>query len=386
MSFKKERGAILIITLWILAILTILSVGVAGRMGLELKLTGLYRDNMKALYLAKAGIERAIAEKEKDDEKEEKGEAPIADILNESWANKKELFDKQNPFIGNPENNETPTSYYTVKYTYKESIDSDGVELYGMMDEASKININKIVKVEDDAVDSVRREQLIKLLEIVCGLDPVIEATPKVDALIDWMDTNDTVQGSTELENTRYYADTGVDTYSKNSSLESIEELLLIYDFDSTILYGNKEGKTEGVEEVKHGIFDYITIYTEDGKVNVNTAPKEVLEALGFAPDLAQFIIDYRKNGPETGDSDDQPIEQSNLNINFFKANIFKRDLELVKEEPQIKNIITNYLTATSTAFRINAYGKVNKAERRVNCIVMLEDGKDYNVKYWKEQ
>lgn len=375
MDFKEEKGAILIITLWILAILTILAVGVAGRMGLELKLTGLYRDNMKALYLTKAAINRAIAEKEKDDEKEEKGEVPNADILNESWANNQGLFNKKNPFIIS-EVNETLASYYTIKYTYKETKDAEGVELYGMMDEASKININKIVT--GDIVDGTRRQQLIDLLT-VCGID---DAQAKVDALIDWMDFNETVYNSSEDENTKYYPDIGVDNYCKNLSLESIEELLLVKGFDSTILYGSKE-------QEKYGIIDYITIYTEDGLVNVNTAPKEVLQALGLNGEfesLADGIIAYRENGAQPGEPENLPIDDINKLKVEFSNPIFGRDLT-PEEFAKINSIITQpYLTTISKTFRIYATGKVNKVEKPITCVVIIEQGKSPAFKYWNEQ
>ncbi|MDP2943215.1 MAG: type II secretion system protein GspK, partial [Candidatus Omnitrophota bacterium] len=328
MNLKRKKGAILIITLWILAILTILSVGIAGRMGLELKLAGYYRDNMKALYLAKAGIERAVAEKEINDTVSD------ADTLNETWANSPGLFDKKNPF---GEGTETGNSYYTVKYTYKESKEAEGVDLYGMEDEASKININKIVS--GDTVDTVRKEQLITLLELICG--PDVDATAKVDALIDWIDTGSTAQGTSEDENSKYYPDMG-SGYCKNGPLDSIEELFLVKGFeDPAILYGDKN-------QGKIGIIDYITIHPDDGKVNVNTAPREVLQALGFKDDfetIADKIIVYRN------DLGNSPI----TNPTIADPNGLKTILSLSPEESDKVDSVKLYLTATSTVFRINA-------------------------------
>lgn len=351
MNLKRKKGAILIITLWILAILTILSVGISGRMGLELKLAGYYRDNMKALYLAKAGIERAVAEKEINDT------APDSDTLNETWANSPGLFDKKNPFN---EETETGNSYYTVKYTYKESKEAEGVDLYGMMDEASKININKILEPD-------RKQQLITLLVKVCGLDEV-GATAKVDALMDWIDTDPTAQGTSEDENSKYYPDMG-SGYCKNGPLDSIEELLLVKGFeDSAILYGDKN-------QGKIGIIDYITIHTDDGKVNVNTAPKEVLQALGFKDDfetIADKIIAYRNN-PEN-----PPIASP--------QGLTTALTDLTSEEINKINSVIPYLTTTSAVFRINAYGNVNNVRKHINCVAKLIPGSLYEIKYWNEE
>lgn len=351
MNLKRKKGAILIITLWILAILTILSVGISGRMGLELKLAGYYRDNMKALYLAKAGIERAVAEKEINDT------APDSDTLNETWANSPGLFDKKNPFN---EETETGNSYYTVKYTYKESKEAEGVDLYGMMDEASKININKILEPD-------RKQQLITLLVKVCGLDEA-GATAKVDALMDWIDTDPTAQGTSEDENSKYYPDMG-SGYCKNGPLDSIEELLLVKGFeDSAILYGDKN-------QGKIGIIDYITIHTDDGKVNVNTAPKEVLQALGFKDDfetIADKIIAYRNN-PEN-----PPIASP--------QGLTTALTDLTSEEINKINSVIPYLTTTSAVFRVNAYGNVNNVRKHINCVVKLIPGSLYEIKYWNEE
>jgi type II secretory pathway component PulK len=59
-NLSGDKGAVLIITLWILAVLAILSIGIGGRMALELKLTALSRNNAQAFYASKAGVKKAI--------------------------------------------------------------------------------------------------------------------------------------------------------------------------------------------------------------------------------------------------------------------------------------------------------------------------------------
>lgn len=368
MSFSAKDGTILITTLWILSILSLLSIGVAGRMGLELKLAGFYRDDMKALYLAKAAIERVIYEKNKRDE------LAGADMLSESWANDKDLFDNHNI-------SDTEKSSYTVKYVYKESLTGEGTELYGMMDEASRIDINKIIKDDGKTVDAARKTHLVNLLKIVCKLDPD-DAEDRVNNLIDWMDSDDTRTAQPDQKENEIYEEIGVEKYCKNRKLDSMEELLLVKGFDSTILYGGKEA-----EEKKYGIIDYITIYTEapqEGKVNVNTAPEEVLEAMGFHERLAKDIIDYRKNGTKTGETENEPIKEENINIDFFKG-IFTTPLEQ-GEENTISNILANYLTATSGTFRINVYGKVNRVEKHITSVVTIKTDSPPLFKYWAEE
>lgn len=74
----------------------------------------------------------------------------------------------------------------------------------------------------------------------------------------------------------------------------AIEEMLLV----------------EGVDiELYKKIMPYITVYG-DGKVNINTATPEVMEAIGLSKDLIASLIDYRA-GPdgEEGTEDDRYFE-----------------------------------------------------------------------------
>lgn len=374
MNFDKRNGAILIITLWIMAILTVLSVGIASRMGLELKLTGYYRDNMKALYLAKAAIQMAVAEKVKNDDN------PEADFLGEGWANDEELF--YNYSLGNTEN-----SFYTIRYDYKENKEDEGMELYGMMDESSKININNIVK-DDDTVDADIKTQLVNLLKNVCELED-FEAEKLANNLIDWIDENKqrTKQSPEEPDDENaLYEDTGADNYCKNRKLDAIEELLLIKGFDdAAILYGGSG--EEGTKNKKYGIINYITIYTEDKKVNINTASLEVLEALGFRTVRAAEIINYRRNAEsmEEESFENKPIETGELNTNFFKTNVFKEPLA-EGEEDEINKILSNYISTVSNTFRIYATGNANGVEKRINCVVTIKSGEEPKFKYWSEE
>ncbi len=364
---SAKRGTILITTLWILSILSLISIGVAGRMGLELKLTGLYRDDMKALYLAKAAIERVIYEKDKKDEFLD------ADMLNESWANDKKLFDSI--II-----NDTEKSSYTVKYLYKESLADGGTELYGMMDEASRIDINKIIK--NGVIDDYRKTHLVNLLINVCKLDGE-DAKDRVNNLIDWMDIDDTRVADLAQKENVIYDETGEAKFCKNWRLDSIDELLLVKGFDSTILYGGKDG-----DEEMSGIFDYITVY-RDGpdahKVNVNTAPAEVLVALGFPERLAKAVIDYRKHETATGELDNLPIMQADIdNIIFFTG--LSQDPPMDQVEIDSVSAGSAYLTPFSDTFRINVYAKVNRVEKHITCVVTAKTSARPIFTYWSEE
>lgn len=69
-----KKATVLLVTLWILAILSLLAIGIGFRTSIELKLVGYQIDSLKAYEIAKAGVLKAINELEKD-------EAPNIDTI-----------------------------------------------------------------------------------------------------------------------------------------------------------------------------------------------------------------------------------------------------------------------------------------------------------------
>ena len=79
-QIKSKRGSILIITLWVLSLLTIFAINLGFRTRSGLHYAGHLQDRLKMYYLARAGIERAIVELMND-------ETQDYDALNEPWSN-----------------------------------------------------------------------------------------------------------------------------------------------------------------------------------------------------------------------------------------------------------------------------------------------------------
>lgn len=83
---RKEKGAILFICIWALVILSILSLGVAGRVNSEMQFAKYLRDSLISLYAAKAALSRALVEIKNDD--------------TPSFYNYYELVEKRNVSLG----------------------------------------------------------------------------------------------------------------------------------------------------------------------------------------------------------------------------------------------------------------------------------------------
>ncbi|MFH1441616.1 MAG: helix-hairpin-helix domain-containing protein [Candidatus Omnitrophota bacterium] len=67
-------------------------------------------------------------------------------------------------------------------------------------------------------------------------------------------------------------------------------------------------------EEIYDGLKDFITIYTE-GRVNINTAPAEVLLALGFDDSLITKIEDFRAGQDKEEATEDDEVFESTAEI-----------------------------------------------------------------------
>ena len=324
----NRRGSILIITLWILAILSLLAISFAHHTAVGIKLTEYHISSLKNLYICKAGIKRACYELNKDKE---------YDSLNGSWSNNPEAF--KNAGVGD--------GAFTVSYQIEKDVDEINT-VYGMIDEERKLNINKLVK--NGVRDVIRLSQIKKLFEIL-DIDTVI-----ADYIVDWLDSDS--QGDGEED---FYQGLSVPYYCKNDLIECLEEMYLI------------RGITAGIfKKLK----PYITIYG-DGKINVNTAGKEVFAALGMDDTLAQQIIDYRA---QDGGEEDL--------YSFKMLESIIPNLDLTPEQKQILTVLiqTGYLTVRSSVFTANVTSVLNnsKLAKRVDVVLQREED-NIKIKYWHE-
>lgn len=121
----KEKGSILIFTLWVLIILAILSIILSHRASSDVKLAKYESDKIKATYLAKAGVVKMLAELAKD-----KAENSY-DSLNEDWNR-----DKDNP---------------------KELKLAGATIYYGASDESGRLNLNSSI------TDKIYKDRLVGL-------------------------------------------------------------------------------------------------------------------------------------------------------------------------------------------------------------------------------
>lgn len=113
------------------------------------------------------------------------------------------------------------------------------------------------------------------------------QAREIVDAIVDWIDPDD-VESDFGAED-GYYHSLNPSYGCQNGPITAIEELLLVKGMTPLLLFG-----VGG----RPGLADYLTAYGTDGKLNINTAPTELLQALHplMTEDLAVELDEYRRD------------------------------------------------------------------------------------------
>jgi len=152
-------------------------------------------------------------------------------------------------------------------------------------DENGKINLNNLIDQQGKS-NKAAIEQLLRLTDILNRHPDARIDYSFVTALVDWLDPDENisslplVRGGNLGAESVYYSKLSPPYKCKNRLMEAIDELTLV------------KGVTSETFDKLH---NYVTVYG-DGKININSAPKEVIESLSEKMDsgLAAAIIDKR--------------------------------------------------------------------------------------------
>ncbi len=326
---RERRGTILITSLWILAILSILALGIGFRISVEARLAKYNIDGMKALYLARAGLYKSQALLAK--------KTGGVDSIRQCGITLRNDDNPENSLEGLFVNVKLGEGSFTVAYN----------NYPGMSDEERKINLN-----------TADQSMLALLLNSVnAASQDAAQASASIGiatAITAWKTPGD---NSTEDS---YYEQLG---YKRKKALFScVEELLLV------------RGVTP---QVFNAIKDYVTVYSD--KININTAPDKVFFAYGLKPEVIANIIETR-NGRISGAKDGLPFADVAAIENYLpilRDNAYSNDVAIIKK----------YFTTKSAYFRIESNGTISKSkvEKRIVCVVHKEPPKEPALKYYRE-
>lgn len=233
---------------------------------------------------------------------------------------------------------------------------NDAVMQCTISDECGKLNLNALVTTGPDGeqVNEAVEQPLRQLF-----LNRNVLEDP-VDAIIDWIDgVGD--ERTLGAEST-YYESLEVPYACKDAPLTNVEELLLIRGITADVFFGDPDTDQLPLTELLTVCGD-----EDEFKINVNTAPLEVLEAVCAAcerPGLAEVIITRRETSP------------------FLTADDLNAELGLETgtggqggDDP-----LASLLTIQSQCFRVRGHGIAGESKIRIEAYVSREETSDAAV------
>lgn len=238
-SSSKERGVILLMVIWLLALISIIVLSVAQEWRTEVVLTRNYLTSRQASFLAEGGVYYAVGKLV---------EAQIA-----------ERQRRVPGFLS-----ETPADMWKGDGVSHELRLPGGAVFVRITDESGKINLNR-----------ASEEILFSLLTTLGYEAQTTQAA--VDAIMDWRD-RDSIRRPLGGESD-YYLGLNTPYLAKNGPLDTVEELFWIRGLDPARFSRLRE---------------FFTVQRTGRGININAAPLEVLQALGLTVEQAQSVIQAR--------------------------------------------------------------------------------------------
>ena len=270
---NNESGIALILVLWVMVLLIALGTEFALSMKTEVNTTRNFKEDVETYYLAKAGMNLAVAEILADAQfhswTEEKGYifGPVASGNNEAGNTAEpNTVQKVKPSVtsdAKPEQElEAPEPPQRTELPL-----GKGFIHYSIQDENGKININ-----------TASRDVLTKALA-ANGLSLGSDRDTIVDSILDWIDKDDRhrINGA----ESDYYRGLSPAYSAKNGPLDSVEELLRVRGVTPELFYGSEEYQSQessGAENAP-GLARIFTVQRVS-QFNPNTAERAVLEIM----------------------------------------------------------------------------------------------------------
>jgi len=227
-----ERGFVLVVVLWVLAILTILTIGFGRRAMMDRAAATYTLDHDKAMYMARGAVARGIIELQNKSVYDLVNKQGGFTGMSQQWAKPKDLMEDTQAF-GEEKGEEQ----------------KDDVCMYIIRDEGGRISINNAEEKLLEEVEGLSRSSIRKIMTRRRGEDKEEGDLPHAPVF------------------------------------QTIEE---VRNFD-----GISDDEWFGTEK-QPGLKDILTCWG-DTQVNINTAPQAVLECIpDLSESAVESIVDYR--------------------------------------------------------------------------------------------
>ncbi len=205
-----------------------------------------------------------------------------------------------------------------------------------------------------DGTEEKLQEALLQLLLLGSfGPEEESEADAIVDAIVDWIDTDE--RESDNGAESSYYQGLKKPYECRNGPIRYIEELLLVKGVTPELLFGEGEQK---------GLADYLTVYGEGGEININTADTLLIKSLNseIGDELLKKLHEYRM---------DEENAEKLANKEWYNNII---------SWPEDIDLDAALLTTKSSFFLIRSTGRSDTLFRQMTAVVSRVDKDEINV------
>ena len=333
----ETRGFALIAVMWIVLVAGLMLIGVQKAVRVNLATAYSELASVQAHWLARAGLEQAMAVLEDDDSS--------TDDMFEFWYSDPDSF----------EETELATGTFSVTAP-PGAMDNPRDTRYGLIDHCGRLNVNV-----------AQANQLKSLCEL---------ADWQVNSILDWRDSdNETQPGGAEA---LYYHHLEYPYLIRNGPFRTIRELLLVRGIDERVFAGedtNLNGILDANEDdleksypdydngdgqLTLGLGGLTTVYAYElnrdangnKRLNVNTANKDTLiQRFNFTDALAEAVVNYGSSKGESGKPKEggQPEKSSTKKFNslmdLLKVKAEEKSSDKKSEdEGKVKEITVKWL------------------------------------------
>ena len=381
---NNRRGTALVLTLWILAALVVLAAGLGMMARTEAQISRNFGNLVRCRWAARAGENRALVEIESlvTEPRTYLGEQGLALSSEEEEI---DLSDESYEVVvedeaGKLNINSAPRSALEALFDSREIADC-------IIDWRDKDDTPRPLGAESQYYSSLRTPysskngpfdtvgELLLVKDITketLSIPATADGRPLSDLLTvySW-DKNVTVDGKERVN---------IQTAAKEQLKAAFGEVLTDPDIDAIIKHrGTQEFKAAAeialVPELPRDkvrrIYDRITVSdkkTLPGRVNINTAPIEVLSVLpGMDTSMAESIVTRRSSEGAFDNVSDL------MAVSGITSEVFAKCADL--------------LTVRSRVFKVISTGRLarERSSRVVTCVVDVTEGASARIKYWQE-
>ncbi len=329
MCRDSRKGSILVVMLWLLMVISLFCMAFAKTMRVETQTATNNLQSIKCNYLARAGISETVYR-----------------LVVYTMESSGRIYGQQVEEL-------EPLDIELGRVVLHTDIGDATVEI---ADENGKIHLNHASK-----------ELLLSLLAALGVAQERADAIS--DSILDWRDPDDDhhLNGAEEPE----YQAANLSYKPRNANFESTEELLLVKGVDKDLFYGHFVKSADGTLSFMPGLNKCLTVFGAPAGINVNSAPFNVLLAVGFPPDMAMEIIRERAIKPFRDNQD------------------FSTRVPNAPGMDQLKTPVITRSPVQSAYFSLSSTGvlKDSKVKKSVYCVVKLDAAAPmrHSIVYWNE-